>query len=110
MTAFRIDAAPLAIPDDLTAAQFMLDHTHPLRPPRPATAPWFIDDTTGRPVFLEEVQFRLCSRSLAALTCAKLRARVWGLANAMAADYGLGALCRARLVSSSLTMRMHRKR
>lgn len=52
--------------DDLTIPQFMLDSTHPLRPKRDADSPWLIEDETGRGVGFEEV-----------------RARVWGLANAI---------------------------
>ncbi|QRV82003.1 AMP binding enzyme [Ceratobasidium sp. AG-Ba] len=53
-------------PTDLTVAQFMLDATHPLRPSRDTSSPWFIEDETGRGVGYEEV-----------------RARTWGLANAV---------------------------
>jgi 4-coumarate--CoA ligase len=56
MNEFRGDAVPMVIPDNLSSVQFMLDYHHPRRPLRPANAPWFIDDTTGRPVFLEEAR------------------------------------------------------
>ncbi|KAI0648724.1 acetyl-CoA synthetase-like protein [Trametes meyenii] len=63
------DGGPLVpIPDDVTIPQFLFDTRHPLggvssnaRPPA-----WFIDDTTGREVTGDQV-----------------RARVWGVANAM---------------------------
>jgi hypothetical protein len=57
MSHFTVEAPPLVIPDDLTVAQFTLDRHHPSRPLRPASAPWFIEDGTGRPVFFEEVRF-----------------------------------------------------
>ncbi|KAI0657466.1 acetyl-CoA synthetase-like protein [Cubamyces menziesii] len=70
------DGGPLApIPDDVTIPQFFFNNHHPLggqalheRPPA-----WFIDDTTGREVTGDE-----------------LRARVWGLANAMHIRWNLG--------------------
>ncbi|OSC99660.1 acetyl-CoA synthetase-like protein [Trametes coccinea BRFM310] len=69
------DGGPLApIPDDLTIPQFLFDTHHPLggeglhlRSPA-----WFIDDATGREV-----------------TGDQLRARTWGLANAMHLRWGL---------------------
>ncbi|KAH9889951.1 acetyl-CoA synthetase-like protein [Cubamyces lactineus] len=70
------DGDPLApIPDDLTIPQFFFDAHHPLggealheRPPT-----WFIEDTTGREI-----------------TSDQLRARVWGLANAMHIRWNFG--------------------
>ncbi|KAI9056330.1 acetyl-CoA synthetase-like protein [Trametes sanguinea] len=70
------DGGPLApIPDDLTIPQFLFDTHHPLggeglhlRSPA-----WFIDDATGREV-----------------TGDQLRARTWGLANAMHLRWGIG--------------------
>ncbi|KAG8693856.1 hypothetical protein FRC08_008842, partial [Ceratobasidium sp. 394] len=53
-------------PTDLTIPQFILDSAHPLRPIRDANSPWLIEDETGRGASFEEV-----------------RARTWGLANAM---------------------------
>ncbi|KAG8786434.1 hypothetical protein FRC12_016555 [Ceratobasidium sp. 428] len=52
--------------DDLTIPQFMLDLPHPLRPIRDVNSPWLIEDETGREIGFEEI-----------------RARVWGLANAI---------------------------
>ncbi|KAI0356904.1 acetyl-CoA synthetase-like protein [Trametes cingulata] len=70
------DGGPLApIPDDVTIPQFLFDGHHPLggealhaRPPA-----WFIEDATGREVTGDQV-----------------RARVWGLANAMSIRWGIG--------------------
>lgn len=58
MTEFHSPHGPLTdhLPDDLTVVQFMLDYHHPMRQVRPASSPWFIDDTTGRQVFYEEVR------------------------------------------------------
>lgn len=52
--------------DDQTIPQFILDSSHPLRPGRDVNSPWFIEDETGRGIGYEEV-----------------RARVWGVANAI---------------------------
>ncbi|OCH89253.1 acetyl-CoA synthetase-like protein [Obba rivulosa] len=60
------------IPDDLTAVQFMLDAFHPTRPVVTKSTPWFIEDATGRDIGPEEV-----------------RARVYGLANALKARWKL---------------------
>jgi hypothetical protein len=43
------------IPDNLTLAQFMLDHDHDIRPPR-GRVPAFIEDTTGERISLETVR------------------------------------------------------
>ncbi|KAI0353724.1 acetyl-CoA synthetase-like protein [Trametes cingulata] len=70
------DGGPLApIPDDLTIPQFLFDSHHPLGAvPQLARPPaWFIDDDTGREVTGDE-----------------LRARVWGVANAMHMRWGIG--------------------
>lgn len=58
--------------DDLTIPQFILDSTHPLRSHRASNRPWLIDNATGREYNLEEV-----------------RERSFGLANALAALYGI---------------------
>ncbi|KAJ7645554.1 amp dependent CoA ligase [Mycena polygramma] len=65
---------PLAIPDNLTIAQFMLDpeYQHPLRPAQGAI-PCLIEDATGRRVFLDE-----------------LRQRTLGLAQALSEKYKIG--------------------
>ncbi|KZT59531.1 acetyl-CoA synthetase-like protein [Calocera cornea HHB12733] len=47
-------------PRNLTTPQFILDlPTHPLRPSRLPSSPWFIDDPTGRSYSLEEVRARV---------------------------------------------------
>ncbi|KAJ6512071.1 amp dependent CoA ligase [Mycena vitilis] len=65
---------PLAIPDNLTIAQFMLDpgYQHPLRPAQGAV-PCLIEDATGRRVSLDE-----------------LRERTLGLAQALSEKYKIG--------------------
>ncbi|KAG8960122.1 hypothetical protein FRC05_007047 [Tulasnella sp. 425] len=63
-------------PDDLTLPQFMLDSQHPLRQTRTGDknkAPWLIEDETGKTYSFEEV-----------------RARTFGLANAVAKRWGIG--------------------
>lgn len=63
-------------PDDLTLPQFILDAQHPLRQLRTDKvnkAPWLIEDETGKNYTLEEV-----------------RARTFGLANAVAKRWGIG--------------------
>ncbi|KAI0717916.1 amp dependent CoA ligase [Cerioporus squamosus] len=70
------DGGPLAhIPDDVTIPQFFFDQHHPLggealHHRNPA---YFIEDATGRPVTADEV-----------------RARVWGLANALHVRWNFG--------------------
>ncbi|ETW75263.1 hypothetical protein HETIRDRAFT_481951 [Heterobasidion irregulare TC 32-1] len=63
---------PDIVPDDLTLVQFILDTTHPCRPARPHAVPWLVDAKSGRGVGLEEI-----------------RARVYGLANALSMRYGI---------------------
>ncbi|KAG8949718.1 hypothetical protein FRC04_008258 [Tulasnella sp. 424] len=63
-------------PDDLTLPQFILDSQHPLRQIRTGEtnkAPWLIEDETGKTYSFEEV-----------------RARTFGLANAVAKRWGIG--------------------
>ncbi|KZT08184.1 amp dependent CoA ligase [Laetiporus sulphureus 93-53] len=62
------------IPDDLTCAQFMLDEDHSARPVAAAsqTAPWMIEDATGRKIAHSEV-----------------RERTKGLANALSLRWGI---------------------
>ncbi|KAF8315904.1 amp dependent CoA ligase [Clavulina sp. PMI_390] len=55
-----------------TLPQFLLDHSHPHRSPHLPGSPWLIDSTTGRRYDLEEI-----------------RERVYGLANALSALYGI---------------------
>ncbi|KAJ6575367.1 amp dependent CoA ligase [Mycena capillaripes] len=57
-------ATPLPhIPDDLTLAQFFLEHNHPAaaRPARPPGAPWLIEDHTARPIGFDELRQRTSS-------------------------------------------------
>ncbi|KAH9854592.1 acetyl-CoA synthetase-like protein [Lenzites betulinus] len=61
------------IPDDLTIAQYLLDTHHPLRPAVDPQQPWFIEETTGREIRLEE-----------------LRSRITGLANAFKIRWNIG--------------------
>ena len=61
------------IPSDMTVAQFFLDYQHPNRPVRPETAPWLIDNDSGRSYHLEEI-----------------RTRTYSLANIMKARWGIG--------------------
>ncbi|KAG1884113.1 hypothetical protein F4604DRAFT_1980114 [Suillus subluteus] len=59
------------IPDDLTLAQFVLDAEHVRRPVR-KNGTWIVDDQSGRKIGLEE-----------------LRARTYGLANALSIRYSI---------------------
>ncbi|KAG1861788.1 hypothetical protein DFJ58DRAFT_871788 [Suillus subalutaceus] len=59
------------IPDDLTLAQFILDAEHVRKPVRKSDA-WIVDDQSGRKIGLEE-----------------LRARTYGLANALSIRYNI---------------------
>ncbi|CAK5279834.1 unnamed protein product [Mycena citricolor] len=45
-------------PDDVSIPQFFLDAAHPSRPARPASAPWLIEDHSGREIYLEELKQR----------------------------------------------------
>ncbi|KAI8989129.1 hypothetical protein BD414DRAFT_326725 [Trametes punicea] len=68
------DGGPLPpIPDDLTVAQFILDTQHPLRPVPNRLRPWLIEEMTGREIGPEEV-----------------RARIFGLANALKIRWNIG--------------------
>lgn len=73
VTVFEGPPLTHAPPTNLTLPQFILDSTHPLRPVRSTGNPWFIDDTTGLSYNFEVT-----------------RSRVYGLANSLAARYGLG--------------------
>ncbi|KAI0649936.1 acetyl-CoA synthetase-like protein [Trametes meyenii] len=67
MSEIHADGGPLPpIPDDLTIPQFILDTPHHLRPVPTRLQPWLIEETTGREIGSDE-----------------LRARIFGLANAM---------------------------
>ncbi|EIW81328.1 amp dependent CoA ligase [Coniophora puteana RWD-64-598 SS2] len=72
MTEFHGPHLDVHIPDDLTVAQFLLDAQHAIRPHRPLSVPWMIDDSAGRKVGFEEV-----------------RARTFGLANALSMRFGI---------------------
>ncbi|PVF97766.1 acetyl-CoA synthetase-like protein [Serendipita vermifera] len=75
MAATTIEGPPLPHlpPTNLTLPQFILDSTHPLRPVRSTNNSWFVDDASGASYHLEET-----------------RTRVYGLANALAARFGIG--------------------
>lgn len=65
MTIFVSTGAPFVPPrDDLTVAQFMFDDlsAHFTRPPPKSDTPCFIDEETGKKVFLEEVGLPLQPR------------------------------------------------
>ena len=55
MVDFRSPIPCPPIPDNLTAAQFLLDSHHSTRPIRTGNIPWLIEDKTGRKVGFEEV-------------------------------------------------------
>ena len=59
------------IPDDLTLAQFFLDAHHPARTIHPQGVPWFVQDETGREVYLEEARAYSCADKvpLTAMPC-----------------------------------------
>ncbi|KAF7302723.1 Phenylacetyl-CoA ligase [Mycena chlorophos] len=46
------------IPDNVTIPQFMLETPHSARPHRPASAPWLIEDGSGRRIGLDELRSR----------------------------------------------------
>lgn len=80
-TVYADGGALAPIPDDVTIPQFLFDGHHPLggqalheRPPA-----WFIEDATGREVTGDQV-----------------RARVWGLANAMSIRWNIGEWTQAQ--------------
>ncbi|KXN93402.1 Long-chain-fatty-acid--CoA ligase [Leucoagaricus sp. SymC.cos] len=70
------------IPDNMSLAQFMLDCQHELRPTLKEDLPCFVDTQTG-----------------SELTISQLRLRTYGLANALASDYGIGENDRVLLLS-----------
>lgn len=50
-------AEKLAVPSNLTVAQFLLDQPfHHTRPQRLSTTPCLIDDATGQRIYLDEVR------------------------------------------------------
>ncbi|KAF8642004.1 hypothetical protein AX16_009726 [Volvariella volvacea WC 439] len=74
MSEFATSLEPLHIPDNLTIPQFILKGaTSVIRPTRPPTVPWFIEDATGRPFHQSEVE-----------------RRTFGLANALHSKWKLG--------------------
>ncbi|KZT65405.1 acetyl-CoA synthetase-like protein [Daedalea quercina L-15889] len=65
-------------PDDVTLAQFILDHSevaHPHRAERPRDAPWLIDEETRRGLFEAEVSIRQYN------TLARALHAHWGIGN-----------------------------
>ncbi|KAI0325517.1 amp dependent CoA ligase [Cubamyces sp. BRFM 1775] len=74
MAEIYANGGPLpAIPDDLTIPQFLFDSHHPSRPVLRQTQPWLIEESTGREIGSDE-----------------LRARTFGLANALRIRYEIG--------------------
>jgi acyl-CoA synthetase (AMP-forming)/AMP-acid ligase II len=61
-----------AIPDNLSIPQFFLDSHHPTRPLRKDGSPWLIEDQGGQTIGFEE-----------------LRARTYGLANALSIKWNI---------------------
>ncbi|KAJ7089354.1 amp dependent CoA ligase [Mycena belliarum] len=61
------------VPDDITLEQFILGYRHEARPQRPNSAPWLIEDRTGRQVRLDEIN-----------------KRTTGLANGLHKHFGIG--------------------
>lgn len=78
------------IPDDLTCAQFLLDSHHPTRPLRAGNIPWLIEDATGRAIGYDEVCCSWSFCDFAFTTMKKLRAKTFGLANALHRRWGVG--------------------
>ncbi|TBU63558.1 amp dependent CoA ligase [Dichomitus squalens] len=74
MPEIHADGEPLpVIPDNVTIPQFILDVHHPARPVLTKAQPWCIDELSGREVFSDE-----------------LRARTFGLANALKLRWHIG--------------------
>ncbi|KAI0827404.1 amp dependent CoA ligase [Trametes gibbosa] len=74
MAEIHADGGPLPlIPDDLTIPQFMLDSHHPARPVLKKPQAWLIEEATGREIGSDE-----------------LRARTFGLANALKVRWNIG--------------------
>ncbi|KAI0672316.1 amp dependent CoA ligase [Trametes maxima] len=74
MAEIHADGGPLPIiPDDLTIPQFLLDSHHPARPVLRTAQPWLVEELTGREVGSDE-----------------LRARTFGLANALKVRWNIG--------------------
>ncbi|KAH9903440.1 amp dependent CoA ligase [Cubamyces lactineus] len=74
MAEVHADGGPLPpIPDDLTIPQFLFDSHHPSRPVLRQPQPWLIEELTGREIGSDE-----------------LRARTFGLANALRIRYEIG--------------------
>lgn len=61
MTDFHSPDGPLPhVPDDLTLAQFILDHKHSIKPVRPDGVPWLIEDASGQELTYEQVSNLFC--------------------------------------------------
>ncbi|KAI1786898.1 amp dependent CoA ligase [Ganoderma leucocontextum] len=74
MSEIYADGEPIPIiPDDITIPQFILDVHHPARPVLKTPQPWCIDELSGREVGSDE-----------------LRARTFGLANALKLRWNIG--------------------
>ncbi|KAI0657465.1 amp dependent CoA ligase [Cubamyces menziesii] len=74
MAEIHADGGPLPpIPDDLTIPQFLLDSHHPARPVLRKPQPWIVEELSGREVGSDE-----------------LRARTFGLANALKMRWNIG--------------------
>ncbi|OBZ76955.1 hypothetical protein A0H81_03408 [Grifola frondosa] len=60
MTLFRSLIEPvIPAPDDLTVPQFIFDvNAHPTRPARREETPCFIEEESGRPVYISELRSR----------------------------------------------------
>jgi hypothetical protein len=61
MTIFSTPSGLPPIPDDLSVPEFMLDFASSYRPRRPLSAPWLIDDATGRRFDYNQVNARVQS-------------------------------------------------
>ncbi|KAF8167711.1 amp dependent CoA ligase [Crassisporium funariophilum] len=73
MSEFRSQVSLPHIPDNLSIPQFILRASSSPRPVRPSNVPFFIEDSTGRPVTYEQVH-----------------RRTYGLANALSLKWNIG--------------------
>ncbi|OJT02330.1 4-coumarate--CoA ligase-like 7 [Trametes pubescens] len=100
MAEIHADGGPLPpIPDDLTIPQFLLDSHHPARPVLKKPQPWLIEEATGREVGSDEVRTERCGTDAPETEHRmKLRARTFGLANALKLRWNINypvAICGA---------------